>query len=149
MLIKSIPTTPSLMAPGAFVVERFIATGVNPGEHAKSWQFLSVPLNTTQTVKEAWQEGNSNAECESVPGFGTQITSNLAGATTPALGFDVFTAPGPSMKTYNHVTHGWDGISSIIILPITNQKGYMIFVRRQKHNCFQSACECNHTQGKG
>ncbi|MEI2750128.1 MAG: PKD-like domain-containing protein [Ferruginibacter sp.] len=114
---------------GRFVVERFIATGVNPGEHAKSWQFLSVPLNTTQTVKEAWQEGAATPNANPVPGFGTQITSNLAGATTPALGFDVFTAPGPSMKTYNHVTHGWDGISSTTSLPITNQKGYMIFVR--------------------
>ncbi len=115
---------------GNFVVERYIASGTNPGQHNKSWQFLAVPIHGSQTVKAAWQEGAATPNANPVPGFGTQITSNVSGATTAPVGFDVYTPTGgPSMKTYNPSTNAWDGIANTTSLPIANQKGYMVFVR--------------------
>ncbi len=103
---------------GRFFVERYIPN------HPKSWQFLSAPVKGS-TVKDSWQEGNEPGENKK-PGFGTQITSNLPGATS--LGFDMSSA-SPSMKTYNSVTNQWEGIADTKNLLIENQKGYMIFIR--------------------
>lgn len=113
---------------GRFIVERYIPTGTGPGQHAKSWQFLAVPTNDGQTVKQAWQEGAAVANGNPKPGYGTMITANTPSAL--ALGFDAATtlASGPGMKTYNPATNGWTGIASTSI-PIHNPKGYMIFVR--------------------
>ena len=80
---------------GKFVVERYISA-------KRAWRFLSVPTNSSQTIKQAWQEGALNSGSDPAPGFGTQITSNRA--SWLADGFDVFSAGGPSMKTYNPVT---------------------------------------------
>ena len=107
---------------GRFIVDRYIPVGVN---HGKSWQFLAVPTNGGQTVKQAWQEGASLPNQNLVPGYGTQITSNLPGAL--GLGFDVFTAPGPSIKTFSNGL--WNGIPNTTSTPIYNPNGYMIFVR--------------------
>lgn len=103
---------------GRFIVERYIPN------HSKAWQFLSVPT-TGQTVNQAWQEGNAPLG-NSKPGYGTIITSNNAGAV--ALGFDIYTTGGPTMKTYNPATGAWDGIASPSI-NIANPRGYMLFVR--------------------
>jgi hypothetical protein len=108
---------------GRFVVQRYIPVGTN---HGKSWQFLAVPVNGGQTVKDAWQEGASLPNQDPNPGYGTQLTSNIIGATS--LGFDVYTAPGPSVKYYN--TNGsWTGIANTTSTPIYNEKGYMVYVR--------------------
>lgn len=58
---------------GRFIVERYIATGADPGQHSKSWQLLAVPVNTTQTVKDAWQEGALTPNGNPNPGYGTQL----------------------------------------------------------------------------
>ena len=110
---------------GDATVERFIPTGIT---HGKSWQFIAVPVSGTQTVNQAWQEGNVPM-ANLVPGFGTIITANIPGATT--LGFDVATpvASGPGMKVYNPATNNWDGIANTNSLPIGNAKGYFVFVR--------------------
>ena len=108
---------------GRFVVQRYIPVGAN---HGKSWQFLAVPVNGGQTVKEAWQEGATLPNQDPNPGYGTQLTSNIVGATS--LGFDVYTASGPSIKYYN--TNGsWTGIANTTTTPIYNEKGYMVYVR--------------------
>ncbi|MEI8054286.1 MAG: hypothetical protein WCH52_11160, partial [Bacteroidota bacterium] len=121
--MDKIPTTTSLTyGNGRFVVERYIPVGVN---HGKSWQFLAIPTNGGQTVKQAWQEGATLPNQDLVSGYGTQLTSNLAGATS--LGFDVYTAPGPSIKTYDNGL--WSGIANTTTTPIYNQKGYIVFVR--------------------
>ena len=114
---------------GRFIVERFMPTGTGIGQHGKSWQFLATPTNGGQTIKSAWQEGATIANQNLLPGFGTQITSNNGGnqAGATALGFDVYTSPGPSMKVFNSLGV-WDGIANTNI-PIYNQKGYMVFVR--------------------
>ena len=107
---------------GNATVERYIPN------HSKAWQFLSIPTSG-QTVKAAWQEGSATANGNPNNGFGTQITSDVAGAATqPTPGFDAFSAGGPSMKTYDTVTKKWVGIANTQI-PIANSKGYMLFVR--------------------
>ncbi len=114
---------------GRFIVERYIKTGTAPGQHLKSWQLLAVPTNGGQTVNAAWQEGATFANQNLVPGYGTQITSNIA-PIQPL--FDALTTPasGPSMKTFNPAgTGSWVGIANTTTLPLYNPKGYMIFVR--------------------
>lgn len=105
---------------GKFVVERYIPA-------RRSWRFLSIPTNTMQTIKQAWQEGALNSGSDPVPGYGTQITSNRT--SWLADGFDVFSAGGPSMKTYNPVTNSYDGITNTFIPFSPGHGGYMTFIR--------------------
>ncbi len=104
---------------GNVTVERYIPN------HFKAWQFLAAPTSG-QTVNAAWQEGNTPLSNSNNPGYGTIITSNIPGAV--ALGFDVYTAAGPTMKTYDSTSNGWVGIANPGI-QIANKKGYMLFVR--------------------
>ena len=106
---------------GNATVERYIPN------HSKAWQFLAVPLFGNQTVNQAWQDSASFANQNRYPGYGTMMTSNLPGAV--GLGFDVFTAAGPSIKVYNSLTDGYNGIPNTTTLPIYNAKGYMVLVR--------------------
>jgi len=102
---------------GRYIVERFINTGTGAGQHGKSWQLLSTPANGG-TVFNTWQESGI-----STVGYGTWIT-DPAGT---AKGFDAY-SPMPSIKTYNPISNGWDGISSTSD-PIANPNGYFLFVR--------------------
>ena len=108
---------------GRFIVERYIPTGVS---HGKSWQLLAA-ATFGQTVNQSWQEGATGPSSNPKPGYGTTITSNLPGAL--AAGFDFATPSGATMKVYNPVTNGYDGIPNSNVLPIANDKGYMIFIR--------------------
>ena len=126
---------------GDVTVERYIATG---NTHAKSWQLLAIPTAGSipgvngQTIKASWQEGatvalnttnGNNASTNPNPGYGTMLTSDVAGAATQSTpGFDFLTTPGPSIKVYNTLTDGYNGPASTA-LPIYNQKGYFILVR--------------------
>ncbi len=110
-------------ANGRFTVERYIPTGVS---HGKSWQLLSAPT-FGQTVKAAWQEGAVGVASNPKPGYGTTMTSNVAGAL--AAGFDFATPSGSTIKTYNDATNAYDGIPNTTSFPIANPKGYMLFVR--------------------
>ena len=112
---------------GRFISERYIPTGIS---HGKTWQFLSTPA-FGQSVNATWQAGNVPL-ANAMPGFGTTISSSVAGAI--ARGFDFYTAGGgPSIKTYNATTDLWegidDGITNTASLQLANPKGYMIFVR--------------------
>ncbi|MFT3908120.1 MAG: autotransporter-associated beta strand repeat-containing protein [Ferruginibacter sp.] len=118
---------------GQFIVERYIPSvgiGTAGSVHGKSWQFLSVPVSGTQTVKAAWQENNIPLG-NTAGGFGTTISSEKAGAV--GRGYDFYTPAGPTMKTYNAATSLWvgvdDGTTNTSALPIANKKGYMLFVR--------------------
>ncbi|MFM7709923.1 MAG: beta strand repeat-containing protein, partial [Ferruginibacter sp.] len=114
---------------GRFVVERYIPTGTGAGQHGKSWQFLAVPTNGGQTIKQAWQEGAVTANGNPNPGYGTQVTGNVGGSSAgaTALGFDVFTPAGPSVKFYNNGI--WTGIPNTNTTPAYRKEGYMVFVR--------------------
>ena len=98
--------------------------------HTKAWQFLSTPITaaSSQTVKQAWQEGASTANGNLVSGYGTQLTSNRPGAASqPTPGFDVYTST-PSIKIYNSVTGSYSGLNRTDTA-ISNPKGYMVLVR--------------------
>ena len=123
---------------GKVTVERYIATGTTGApNHGKSWQLLAVPTQG-QTIKASWQEGATATNISTsgavgpgnpVAGYGTMLTSNVAGAATQLTpGFDAFTSPGPSVKVYNYLTTLYDGPATMA-LPIYNQKGYFVFVR--------------------
>lgn len=98
--------------------------------HTKAWQFLSTPITaaSSQTVKQAWQEAAGAPNANPVPGYGTMLTSDRVGATSqPTPGFDAYTAPGPSIKTYK-TGGGYTGLNRTDTA-ISNPKGYMVFVR--------------------
>lgn len=103
---------------GRYIVERYINSGTGTGQHGKSWQLLSTPASGG-TVFNTWQESGI-----ATAGYGTWITDPSWTATN---GFDAY-SPAPSIKTYNPVSNGWDGISSTKNL-IANQIGYFLFVR--------------------
>jgi len=75
---------------GNITVERFINTGTNTGQHAKSWQFLATPT-TGQSYFQSWQEWGLTPT-----GYGTWLTGT-------GSGFDVTTAL-PSIKFYDQLT---------------------------------------------
>lgn len=117
---------------GKFVVERFINTGTNenPGAHGKSWQLLATPT-TGVSIKDSWQEGASADGKLPMKNptrwYGTLLTTGYN--NVPANGFDVYTAPGPSIKTYNSETNSYDKGPLNTSLPLYNPKGYLILVR--------------------
>ena len=127
--VAAIPATASISytGTGKFIVERFIPTGIN---HGKSWQLLSVPVRGAQSIKSAWQENNAPGS-PGTASYGTTISSEKPGATL--RGYDFYTVPGPSMKTYNPATNTFisvdDGVTSTGSVPISNKQGYMLLVR--------------------
>lgn len=113
-----------------FIVERHIPN------HRKAWQLISTPVHGNQTIHQSWQEGMARgmdatnnapgAPGNLKPGYGTTITSERP--TWEADGFDKFTGPGPSLKTYNHLTNKWEGVSSTNN-PVQSKEGYLLMVR--------------------
>jgi hypothetical protein len=101
---------------GKVKVERFISA-------RKAWRFLSIPTNTGQTIRQAWQEDAISSLLNPVIGYGIQLT----GAGGTGAGFDSYSAL-PSMKTYNSSTGTWDGITGTGNL-IKATGGYMTFIR--------------------
>lgn len=114
---------------GRFIVERYIP------EHPKAWQLLAVPT-IGSTIRESWQENNVQGMSENTnkaygeanqrPGYGTTITSNRT--SWRADGFDAFTGPGPSMKTYDPEQNVWVGVNSTHG-KINDFNAYMLMVR--------------------
>ncbi len=104
---------------GKATVERYVAA-------RKAWRFLSVPTNTTQTVRQTWQEGASSVGSDPVPGFGTQVTSNRSSWASD--GFDSYSAGGPSVKKYVPASNTFAGITTTSNT-IKSTDGYFVFVR--------------------
>lgn len=104
---------------GKVTVERYVSA-------RKAWRFISVPTNSTQTIKEAWQEGALSGSSDPEPGYGTQITSERS--DWASAGFDQ-KSYSPSMKYYDPVSDAWIGVNSTNATLISNTKGYMVFVR--------------------
>lgn len=104
---------------GKATVERFVTA-------RRAWRFISIPTNTIQTIKQAWQENALDGSSDPVPGYGTQITSELSNWSS--AGFDQKSF-SPSMKYYDPINDKWIGITSTNATQINNVNGYMIFVR--------------------
>ena len=106
---------------GNVTAERYLSS-------IKKWRFLTVPTNSTRTVKAEWQEGSAAPNDNLVGGYGTQIT----GPGGTAAGFDLYTV-SPSVKTYDATTNSWKTIpntNSYLVNTTTNNTiAYMVFVR--------------------
>ncbi len=113
---------------GKFIIERYI-----PAHRA--WRLLTSPVTGTsgQGINASWQEGATpkspmGAEPTTSiynpnPGYGTHIS----GGST-ANGFDQNTTGNASMKYYNGTS--WQNVtSSLYTTKVTDQQGYMLFVR--------------------
>ena len=112
---------------GVFTVERYFPD-------TKAWRFLAVPINSSQKIKDAWQEGAINMSDDPKPGYGIQITDNISDWMDK--GFDAYSVGGPSMKTYNGMTDSYTGIAGTIYDFDPAAGGYMTFIRgnRQSKN---------------
>jgi len=129
---------------GKATVERFIPTGL---AHGKSWQYLSVPVYGSQTINQAWQDTATSANQNRYNGYGTQITSNIS--PLPAM-FDVYTPTGATMKTYDPVTGNWIGVPNTTSTPISNKKGFLVFVRGDRSvTAFNSPANTTVLRAKG
>ena len=126
---------------GKVTVERYISAH-------KGWLFLSIPTNTLQTIKQSWQEGATSTGSNPVAGYGTQITSKQS--TWSADGFDMYSASGPSMKTYDPPTDTWIGVPNTNTGYIKGTDGYMVFVRGDRTaNAFNSPASQTVLRTKG
>ncbi len=105
---------------GTAIVERWMPAG-------RKWRFLSIPTNTSQTVKAAWQEGAATALDNPAPGYGTQITSFFTSPET--LGFDSYSPGGHGMKYWNEATQNYLAQPTTNTDPVNNNKGHMLFIR--------------------
>ena len=103
---------------GKFSVERFITSASRTG-----WRFLSAPINGTQTINQAWMEGDAPGTY-TANGYGMQIV----GPGGTANGFDVATST-PSLKTYKASNNSWEPVVGGTFAPITTTQGYMAFIR--------------------
>jgi hypothetical protein len=108
---------------GKVTVERYI-------QAHRSWRLLTVPLQNTDapTIKASWQENAASAAENPAPGFGTHIT----GATAPADGFDLNASRSASCKEY--IAGSWLGVANTDVQKLTDQPGYMLFVRGSRAN---------------
>jgi hypothetical protein len=108
-----------------FTVERFINTGTatvgNPLAHGRTWQLLSVPTNSTQTVNNAWQEGQG-ANVNGLPGYGTLLNGPSAQG-----GYDNNSA-GTYIKVYYPNIDQWSLGTNPTTTPIATNRGWMTFV---------------------
>lgn len=106
---------------GKVTVERYIPN------HAKAWQHLAIPVTGNQTINQAWQDSASSPNQNRYPGYGTMLTGQQVNAI--ALGYDVYTPTGPSIKIFNTATGSYDNVASTNSTPVQNNKGYMVLVR--------------------
>jgi len=108
---------------GNVTVERYISA-------KRGWRFLSVPTQTTQTVKAAWQEGAVSMGSNPVQYYGTQVTNAVN--PTSGNGFDYYSQDGPSVKKYDITATGayapYRSINTAFD-PIATKEGLMTFVR--------------------
>lgn len=113
---------------GKFIIERYIPARL-------AWRLLTSPVIAAsgQTTNAAWQEGATpkwpmGAEpITSIynpnPGYGTHIS----GGTSATNGFDQNVTGNPSMK---YLSGGaWVGTTNTYTTKVTDQQGYMLFVR--------------------
>lgn len=101
----------------------------------RAWRFLSVPFySSTQTINEAWQEGNVNPDLNCAnnqyapAGYGTEITYNANGTN----GFDPNITTNPSIEIWAGTAWTYPGTTYI---PIKSAPAYSLFVRGDRTIC--------------
>lgn len=108
---------------GNVTVERFI-----PQNTFKGWRLLGSPTSG-QTIKNAWQEGQTGSMSNTNPGFGTMIT--LPGASLAAVqanGFDTL-SPGVSLFYYDAATDNLIRVANTNSTNINTYPGYFFYIR--------------------
>jgi|GEM_PF-1164603 len=121
-----------LYSTGKFVIQRYLPIANTSA--ARRWRMLTAPLSAVNapTINASWQEGQSSADrffpSDNNPGFGTAITRS----TVAANGYDQGSTNNPSIYSYNTATNGWDALPATNAGKITDQPGYMIFVRGER-----------------
>lgn len=104
-------------------VERFIPA-------RRAFRFLSVPVNTANSIRTSWMENQNNpAPAYSVnnnsnPGYGTHIT----GSSNPADGFDATATNNPSLFTFNNSSQAWQAVTNTNV-NLNAESCYRILVR--------------------
>jgi hypothetical protein len=98
----------------------------------RAWRFVTAPVGSMQTIKQAWQEGVNNDDLiyannkNPNPGFGTHITYN----NNPADGYDVNVTTNPSIRYWNPVINNYDPLLAGTQTTLLNAyPGYYLFVR--------------------
>ncbi len=122
--LKSTSTNTARVAPvngsidGAVTVERYIPA-------RRAWRLMNAPVNGTQTINQAWQEGatTSSAVVDPNPGYGTYITIG-----TVANGFDQNVGSTASILQYNQPMDRWDPLANTNATTV-GTKPFMLFVR--------------------
>ncbi len=112
---------------GDVTVERYISSG-------RKWQFISVATDGTQSISNAWQEGEAIGSVNAT-GYGTWLTSPDANATS--LGFD-YRSNTVSIKKYNSNNNTWTPLADTYGA-IAADEGYMVFIRGDR------GCTSNNT----
>lgn len=123
---------------GKFIIERYLPIPLTAA--ARRWRLLTAPIKTTgaPNINSAWQEGVSNADrlgiapplSDPYPGFGTIITRS----TTAANGYDQGSTNNPSIFKFDgSLATQWQTIAATNAGAITDQEGYMIFVRGNRN----------------
>ncbi len=102
---------------GSVTVERYI-----PQNAFRAWRLLAVPVQGTQTFKQAWQEGQTGLT-NTVPGFGTLLTS-IAGTN----GYDAATT-GNSLLSFVNGTPGSFTPVSNTNNAMATTSGYYVYIR--------------------
>ncbi len=110
---------------GDVTVERYI-----PANAQRAWRMLSIPTKGAQKIHDAWQEGGTHYVPDPKPGYGIQITSNLA--AWPSLGFDAKSTKA-SMQSWNSSTGAWVDVTATLGTGNTgnmeNSRGYAVYIR--------------------
>jgi len=92
---------------------------INADVVGRKWHLLSgQPVTTAQTIRQSWQENGSGAS-----NLGTWITSPGGGN-----GFDG-SSISSSLLRYNQVTPAWAGVSATNSGSLSDEQGYMLFIR--------------------
>ena len=99
---------------GAVTVERYVTA-------LKDWQFLAVPTDSSQTIHQAWQEGQAPGVVGTV-GFGTNITG------PSGTGLD-FISPNYSMKYWDNATGAYKMINNTNDSFPNKSNGFFLYIR--------------------
>ena len=110
---------------GDVTVERYI-----PNNGFRAWRLLAIPTVSTQTIRQAWQEGDANPlpQQNNLPNFGTQITGTGSQASAQAAGFDDF-AVAPSLLSWTGTT--WAGLATTNT-PLGQNQALFLYLRGER-----------------
>ena len=127
--------TPKATINGKIVVERYYP-------EKRAWRLIAAPIKpnaAAPSINTAWQEGASPAVTgvsndDPHPLYGTHITGPYGSGTGYTIavtdsGFDQSPLNVSSMKYYSPVTNGYKNVSNTYTTKVTDQQGYLLFVR--------------------